>query len=186
MENTEMRGTPRARGRMVSRRNMLMVSGASALGLFAPSFRSAMAQGIGGAAGDDTAEFVAFSRFATGHDNLDPLVGRSLLTALRAQSTAFPDQLAALIKTVADSKPADVEALEESLRGNPLHDTLLQIIRGWYSGVIEDGTDAKVYAFENALMYQPARDVVVIPTYAHNGPNYWVAEPAPVAQMPQF
>ncbi|MBO1325758.1 sorbitol dehydrogenase family protein [Acetobacter sp. TBRC 12305] len=171
---------------MVSRRSLLMVSGAVGLGAFAASFRPAVARAAVGAAEGQSAQFLAFSRFATGHANLDPLVGRSLLAALQAQNAGFGAQLAALAKTVADTTPADVEALEAALRGTPLHDTLLLIIRGWYSGVIEEGTQAKVYAFENALMYQPARDVVVIPTYAHNGPNYWVAEPAPIEQMPQF
>ncbi|WP_345190208.1 sugar dehydrogenase complex small subunit [Gluconacetobacter tumulicola] len=178
------RGEP-VRGHM-SRRHMLMVSAASAFGLLLPSFQPGTAEAATGATVDEAADFISFSRFATGHSALDPLVGQSLLGALGAQSALFPAQLAALVKTVADNKPADVEALEESLRGTPLHDTLLHIIRAWYSGVIEDGTNARVYAFENALMYQPARDVVVIPTYAHNGPNYWVAEPAPVEQMPQF
>lgn len=170
----------------MSRRHLLMLSAASAFGMLLPTFRPDAAQAAAETATGDVADFIGFSRFATGHNALDPLVGRSLLAALRAQNTLFPDQLAALVKKVADSKPANVEALEESLRDTPLHDTLLHIIRAWYSGVIEDGTNARVYAFENALMYQPARDVVVIPTYAHNGPNYWVAEPAPVEQMPQF
>lgn len=175
---------PGSRG--VSRRSLLMVSGAVGFGMVAASFRPAVAQAAAGAVDEQTSRFLAFSRFATGHANLDPLVGRGLLAALQAQNAGFAAQLAALAKTVADTAPADVEALELALRGTPLHDTLLLIVRGWYSGVIEDGTQARVYAFENALMYQPARDVVVIPTYAHNGPNYWVAEPAPVEQMPNF
>ncbi|MBB2161325.1 sugar dehydrogenase complex small subunit [Gluconacetobacter sacchari] len=170
----------------VSRRHMLMLSAASAVGTLLPAIRPDAAEAAAGTTTGDVADFIGFSRFATGHSALDPLVGQSLLAALRAQNAQFPAQLAALVKTVADSKPADVEALEESLRDGPLHDTLLRIVRAWYSGVIEDGTNAQVYAYENALMYQPARDVVVIPTYAHNGPNYWVAEPAPVEQMPQF
>jgi hypothetical protein len=39
---------------------------------------------------------------------------------------------------------------------------------------------------EAALMYQPARDQVVIPTFAHDGPNYWVKTPPPISAMPVF
>ena len=59
-------------------------------------------------------------------------------------------------------------------------------MKALYAGVVESGTPAKVYAFEKALMYQPSRDVVVIPTYAHDGPNYWVAQPNAVEAMPEF
>jgi hypothetical protein len=170
----------------MSRRRMLMLSGTSVMSVLVPSVMPGMAQPALAETPQGADDFIAFSRFATGHQTLDAEVGRSLFAALRVQNSAFSDQLSSLIKSVSQNGFTDVEGLEESLRGNPLHVTLLQIIRGWYSGVIEDGTNAKVYAFENALMYQPPRDVIVIPTYAHNGPNYWVAEPAPIEQMPQF
>lgn len=129
-------------------------------------------------------DFFEFSQFATGHAGLDKGVGQALYQALQEQDSEFVQKLA-LLQAKKGNLP-DVDALADALEGHPLRATLLLIIRGWYSGVIEEGTNAKVYAFEKALMYQPAGDVVVIPTYAHNGPNYWTAEPPAVDQLPPF
>lgn len=130
--------------------------------------------------------FMKVSRLATGHENLDSAIGQRLHQALSTKDSAFPKALDSLQAIITQQHVEDVESLEKLLRGQPLHDTLLAIIRAWYSGVVEPGSFATVYAFERALMYQPPRDGMVIPTYAHNGPNYWIAEPPPLDRMPSF
>lgn len=132
------------------------------------------------------ADFMVLSQFVTGHKMLDVTVGQGLLTGLRAQYPDFDAQASALQAQIDARKPADVQALADALGGNPLHDTLLAIVRGWYSGVVAEGSHATVYAFEKALMYRPSLDAVPIPTYALNGPNWWTAEPPALSAMPSF
>lgn len=131
--------------------------------------------------------FMTFSRLATGHTTLRPQLGERYYHALNGQDQQFPAKLNALVDLAGRLPQPSVEALEEVARQQPaLHTALMTIIRAWYSGVVAEGTDATVYAYEAALMYQPARDQVVIPTFAHDGPNYWVKTPPPVSAMPVF
>lgn len=170
---------------LLSRRRLLLNSGISVVGL---SLLPVLTGPASAAASTNPTPsgFMSFSRLATGHNNLDETIGGQLFSALSARDGAFAGNLAALADMVKSGGHQDVESLDAALAGNPLRDTLLSVIKAWYSGVVEEGTGATVYAFEKALMYQPARDVVVIPTFAFNGPDYWVAEPSPVSQMPQF
>lgn len=170
---------------LMSRRRLLLNSGISVIGLsLLPAIASPALASV--PANDALSGFISFSRLATGHNDLDEKIGSRLYAALSAKDAAFTDNLRKLVDMVRGGAHADVESLDAALTGNPLRDTLLGIIKAWYSGVVEEGTGATVYAFEKALMYQPARDVVVIPTFAFNGPDYWVAEPNPVSQMPRF
>lgn len=187
----------------LSRRNMLWGSAATLLGLgVAAPARTLLAAEASPplstpgsaslpAAGSDApmAQFEVFmkvSRLATGHENLDSRIGQRLHQALATKDGEFQNSLGILQAVITKNHVEDVESLDALLRGQPLHDTLMAIIRAWYSGVVEPGSFATVYAFERALMYQPPRDGMVIPTYAHNGPNYWVAEPPPLDRMPSF
>ncbi|WP_294906830.1 sugar dehydrogenase complex small subunit [Tatumella sp. UBA2305] len=141
------------------------------------------------AAGPDTQtlnQFMKTSRLLTGHQNLDMTLGQRLYVAFSEKDPQFTTQLAALNQWIADKQPADVEALDTQLAGQPLHDLMMSVIKGWYLGVIDDSHHAKVYAYQNALMYQVPRDGMVIPTYAHNGPDYWTADPPPVDRLLNF
>ena len=131
-------------------------------------------------------QFLKTSRFLTGHQNLDVTLGERLYTAFSGQDPAFVSQLASLNQWIADKKPEDVEALDTQLQGQPLHALMMTVIKGWYLGVTDDSHHAKVYGYQNALMYQVPRDGMVIPTYAHNGPDYWTAEPPPVDRLLNF
>lgn len=170
----------------LSRRKLLAFSSACLTIAAIGTTAKGSAQDVVASNRDSISNFMQLSTFATGHKNLDLNIGSALLLAFEAQTHDFSDQVTALLEQISKNSYQDIEALDAGLSNAPLHSTLLQIIRAWYSGVIESGTNAKVYAFEKALMYQPSRDVVVIPTYAHNGPNYWVSAPASVDIMPVF
>lgn len=131
-------------------------------------------------------QFLKTSRFLTGHQNLDLTLGQRLYSAFSEKDPQFITQLAALDQWIADKSPADVEVLDSQLKGQPLHDVMMSVIKGWYLGVASDSHHAQVYAYQNALMYQVPRDGMVIPTYAHNGPDYWTAEPPPVDRLLTF
>lgn len=132
-------------------------------------------------------QFLKTSRFLTGHQNLDVTFGERLYVAFGEKNPQFASQLASLNQWIADKKPEDVEALQTQLQGQqPLNDLMMNVIKGWYLGVTDDSHHTKVYGYQNALMYQVPRDGMVIPTYAHNGPDYWTADPPPVDRLLTF
>lgn len=177
-----------ARG--MARRNLLRNSGAAVAGLaLAAAGVQAQSQAPAATVAADPQAldtFYRLSRLLTGHENLDLTVGQHLYAAMLKLDPAFAGQVTDLSQYAASHKLDTVEALEAALKGQPLHAPLMAIISAWYSGVVEPGTSATVYAYERALMYQMSRDGMVIPTYAHNGPNYWVAEPPPLDRLPVF
>ncbi|WP_049623573.1 sorbitol dehydrogenase family protein [Frateuria defendens] len=174
----------------LARRRLLRHSGTAVAGLALASAGLRAQQATAPAiVAPNEAELDAFhklSRLLTGHENLDLTLGTRLYQAMTQRDATFPATVKALGDYAAQHGHTTVEALEQALKGQPLHAPLMAIVGAWYSGVIEPGTGATVYAYERALMYQPSRDGMVIPTYAHNGPNYWVAEPPPLDRMPSF
>ncbi len=134
----------------------------------------------------DLGEFIRLSRLLTGHNSLDVQLGERLYNALCQKNAQFADLVKQLSLYVQQNNIPDVETLDEKLKQQPLHDPMMTIIKAWYSGVIEPGYHATVYGYQQALMYQIPRDGMVIPTYAHNGPDYWVANPPPVDRLLTF
>ncbi|WP_378942787.1 sugar dehydrogenase complex small subunit [Paracoccus sp. R86501] len=156
--------------------------GSSAMGLFVAALPSA------GFAQDAIRidRFMALSRFATGHQHLDSDLGAGLLQGLRLENGDFDADAQALERKISETRAPDVETLLTALNRDPLRETLLAIISAWYTGAVAKGSDATVYTFEKALMYQPALDAVPIPTYALNGPDWWTATPPALLDMPAF
>ncbi|MEG3133610.1 sorbitol dehydrogenase family protein [Rouxiella sp. T17] len=134
----------------------------------------------------DLAAFIKLSRLLTGHNSLDVQLGERLYLALCQHDGQFSAQVKQLIAFAEQNNIPDVETLDEKLKQQPLHEPMMSIIKAWYSGVIEPGYHARVYGYQQALMYQVSRDGMVIPTYAHNGPDYWVANPPPVDRLLTF
>ncbi|WP_052362671.1 sugar dehydrogenase complex small subunit [Falsirhodobacter sp. alg1] len=161
----------------LTRRSFL---GTSAIGMFLAALpRQMRAEDAGQLAG-----FMTLSSFVTGHQALAPRTGQGLWNGLCTAHPNFAQQAGALANRIASDRLADVEALADALQGDALHDTLLAIVAAWYSGVTATGSDAIVHTFDRALMYQPARDAVPIPTYALNGPNWWTVAPPALSDMP--
>ena len=50
------------------------------------------------------------------------------------------------------------------------------IVRAMYLGVVGDDEKAELFAYEEAFMYDPTRDVLVVPTYGR-GPDSWGTKP---------
>lgn len=122
---------------LLSRRRLLLNSGISVIGLgLLPAFAG---PALAAASASDTLSgFMSFSRLATGHDNLDETIGGQLYAALSAKDSAFAGNFGRLADMVKGGEYPDVEALDAALAGNPLRDTLLGVIRAWYSGVVEE------------------------------------------------
>ncbi len=128
--------------------------------------------------------FMALSRLLIPH-SLDPEIGRRIAVELKTDRAPFRDHIDALLKLAHDRRAAVVEdffpfASDESKAA------ALRIISAWYLGVVDDAPDAKIVAYELALMFKPTSDVMTIPTYSISRPNGWGATSPPLSFMPTF
>jgi hypothetical protein len=134
---------------------------------------------------ESAARFMEISSLLIQH-RLNQEVGKRIGAAMSALNPSLSDQVAQLL-AIAKSKNAKfVEDFFADVPEGPLKETALSIISAWYLGVVKDADNAEVFAFEYALMYQPTRDVMTIPSYAISGPNGWPADAPPLENMPDF
>jgi hypothetical protein len=56
--------------------------------------------------------------------------------------------------------------------------TVSAITRAWYLGLVGDMPNVQVIAFERALMFEPVKDILTIPSYCRDVPFYWTHKPA--------
>jgi hypothetical protein len=47
---------------------------------------------------------------------------------------------------------------------------------------VDESPTAEVFAYEEALMYQPTKDAVALPIYSFNGPNHWTDVDPPLSR----
>lgn len=137
------------------------------------------------ASNQQQADFMALSALLTGAPKLSPRIGARLYSALTKQAIEFEKQAAALWQYSLDKNIKDVDNLAAAVgTDSALSPVLHRIISAWYLGVVGDGGinngsgDAKVIAFEQALMFDQVRDAVVVPTYCRAAPGYWITQPA--------
>jgi hypothetical protein len=117
---------------------------------------------------------------------LSPGVGSRMAAILRRQIPSLDADLDVIIR-VADEKSAKrVEEFFDALPEGQVKDTAHRVIFGWYAGVVDDSPTAEVLAYEEALMYQPTKDAIALPTYSFNGPDNWSDVDPPLSAMPEF
>ncbi len=126
--------------------------------------------------------FLLLSQRLTDHANINPVTAQRIRDALApagVKQAAQVDQLIALA-----SQHATAESLLEAATQVGLKDLALGIVSAWYTGTVGQGASAVMVAYEEALMYQPVRDGLTVPTYCNFGPLWWTGMPPDVAQMP--
>ena len=127
-------------------------------------------------------QFLALSQTLTGRSPLDRILARRYLNALSFQDATFGMQFIALLKAVAQLPAAGPEALASTVaQQNPdLGKLLHRIVSAWYTGVVGEGANAQVIAYQGALMFASVDDVVMPPSYCRAAPFYWTAKPPQV------
>ena len=118
--------------------------------------------------------------------HLNEEIGKRMGAAMAALNPSLLQQIDGLLSIAREKNARVVEGFFADVPDGPLKQTALSIISAWYLGVVTDAPDAEVFAYEYALMYQPTRDVMTIPSYAISGPNGWTAEAPPLSNMPEF
>jgi fructose 5-dehydrogenase small subunit len=131
------------------------------------------------------ARFMEISLLLVPH-RLNEEVGKRMGVAMAALNPSLSGQIDGLLSIAREKNARIVEDFFADVPDGPLKETALSIISAWYLGVVTDAPDAEVFAYEYALMYQPTRDVMTIPSYAISGPNGWTAEAPPLSNMPEF
>ena len=131
------------------------------------------------------AQFMEISSLLIPH-HLKEGIGKRMGAAMGALNPSLSQQIDELLSIARQKNARIVEDFFADVPDGPLKETALSIISAWYLGVVTNAPDAEVFAYEYALMYQPTRDVMTIPSYAISGPNRWTAEAPPLSNMPEF
>lgn len=117
--------------------------------------------------------FLAISRAITGRQDLDPVLSNRLCTAMQATFPGYASTIQALASVTAQGgQPREI--LE---RSGDLKKAFLALNAAWYTGSVEDRTGAPMVAYYNALMYQPTKDGLPVPTYCFARPGWWTETP---------
>jgi hypothetical protein len=131
------------------------------------------------------ARFMEISSLLVPH-RLNEEIGRRIGAVMSALNPSLSQEIDGLLSIAREKNARVVEDFFADVPDGPLKETALSIISAWYLGVVTDAPNAEVFAYEYALMYQPTRDVMTIPSYAISGPNGWTAEAPPLSNMPEF
>jgi hypothetical protein len=170
-------------------RRTLLKAGATALGVMvlgAPMQKVARAAGaVETATAVSVDKFMAASRCLIQH-GLSSDVGARMAGILYAKVPTLDADLDAIIATARGKSSKVVEDFFDALPDGHVKDSAHQIIFGWYAGVVDESPTAEVFAYEEALMYQPTKDAVALPTYSFNGPDHWTDVDPPLSAMPEF
>jgi fructose 5-dehydrogenase small subunit len=134
---------------------------------------------------ESSARFMQISSLLIPHQ-LNEEVGKRIGAAMSALDPSLAEQVTGLLAIARQKNARIVEDFFPDVPEGPLKATALAIISAWYLGVVTDAPDAEVFAFEHALMFQPTKDVMTIPSYAVSGPNGWTADAPPLESMPEF
>lgn len=132
-----------------------------------------------------TDRFMKASCYLIQH-RLSASVGLRLAAILGSLIPTLDADLEVIIRVAQEKHATAVEEFFGALPEGRVTETAHQIIFGWYAGVVDEGPGAEVFAYEEALMYQPAKDAVALPTYSFNGPDNWTEIDPPLSAMPDF
>jgi hypothetical protein len=126
--------------------------------------------------------FLDLSRLATRRRSLDAVLGRRIYEELNRTTPRFDFRVDAMRSLADRAGIDDVEVLTATLEreDRDLAQLLHAIIVAWYVGVVGDGSDAKLVAYSNALMFDTVRDAVAVPSYCLASPNGWSGRPPAV------
>jgi hypothetical protein len=104
-------------------------------------------------------KFMAASRCLIQH-GLSSDVGERMANILYAKIATLDADLDAIISIAREKNSKVVEDFFDALPDGHVKESAHQIIFGWYAGVVDESPTAEVFAYEQALMYQPTKDAV--------------------------
>jgi hypothetical protein len=138
----------------------------------APAFADAPAGG-----GLDA--FLALSQRLTGRTGFDAGLGKRVYDALVKSDSQFTQNVAALNTWLQGHGGVPSDTVTQALQAEQpaLAKSVSAIMRAWYLGLVGDMPHVDVVAYEKALMFDPVKDVLTIPSYCRDVPFYWTQKP---------
>lgn len=177
-------GLPQSFAFSASRRTLMLASCAAAAALaFAGASRSlpwiAPAFADTPPAGGGLDAFLALSRRLTGRGGFDTVLGQRVYHALAGADSQFTQKVAALDTWLQAHGGVPSDTVTQALQGEQpaLAKTVSAIMRAWYLGLVGEAPHVEVIAYEKALMFDPVKDVLTIPSYCRDVPFYWTKKP---------
>lgn len=124
--------------------------------------------------------FIALSGKLTGHAHFDPVLGQRAYEALSKADSQFTQNVAALNSWLQTHGGVPSDTVTQALQAEQpnLAKTVGAITRAWYLGLVGDSPNVQVIAYESALMFEPVKDILTIPSYCRDVPFYWTRKPA--------
>lgn len=170
----------------VSRRAMLVGACASAAALaFTSAGRSGSPFALPLAFGDTPAPgnydaFVVLSQHLTGRARFDPVLGKRIFAALSKADSQFTQNIVTLNSWIQSHGGVPSDTVTQALQTDQpnLVPTVDAVMRAWYLGLVGASPKIEVLAYERALMFDPVKDVLTIPSYCRDVPFYWTQKPA--------
>lgn len=171
---------PTKNGTGFSRREVLLglASTLLATSLLSYPFLSLAEQHTAAANPLQFARFFKISQTLSEHEDIDQGMSARIFTALHNQNDQFAtqvEQLGGLLQPGQSAKQLQQLAIQAGLQA-----LVTAIITAWYTGTVGHGQTAELIAYKDALMYRPASDALIVPTYCGNGPLWWTAPPPAV------
>lgn len=130
-------------------------------------------------AGGGLDAFVALSQRLTAHASFDPILSKRYYDALAKSDSQFTQNVAALNTWLQGHGGVPSDTVTQALQAEQpaLAKTVGAIMRAWYLGLVGEMPRVDVIAYEKALMFEPVKDVLTIPSYCRDVPFYWTQKP---------
>ncbi|MBB2200127.1 sorbitol dehydrogenase family protein [Gluconacetobacter tumulisoli] len=158
----------------VSRRTLMMATAVAGVSTLAPEML-APGRAAARALSADEERFLAVSKAVTGHQDLNPDIATRLFAAMVRTFPGYGARIEALSHlTQAGGKPEEILARAEEANQRQ---TMLGLVAAWFTGSVQDKTNAPMVAYYDALMYRPTHDALPVPTYCFAVPAWWTETP---------
>lgn len=130
-------------------------------------------------AGGGLDAFLALSQRLTGRTGFDAALGKRVYDALAKSDSQFTQNVAALNTWLQGhgGVPSDIVTQALQAQQPVLAKSVSAIMRAWYLGLVGDMPHVNVIAYEKALMFDPVKDVLTVPSYCRDVPFYWTRKP---------
>ena len=124
--------------------------------------------------------FLALSQHLTARTSFNPVLGKRVYDALVHADNQFPQNVGALNTWLQGHGGVPSDTVTQALQTDQpvLAKTVSAIMRAWYLGLVGEMPHVQVVAYESALMFDPVKDVLTIPSYCRDVPFYWTQKPA--------
>jgi hypothetical protein len=130
-------------------------------------------------AGGGLDAFLLLSQRLTGRTGFDAVLGQRVYGALARSDSQFPQKVGALNTWLQGHGGVPSDTVTQALQAEQpaLAKSVGAIMRAWYLGLVGDMPHVQVVAYEKALMFDPVKDVLTVPSYCRDVPFYWTRKP---------